>query len=101
MDSDRADERRAVIPLRVFPVLDVEHVTPKRLPPQVAAQIVRAYGETEVQINDTIPARRHALLVGHVVEQHADRCCVRSCVVARAFLRDCALVPVPAAAASA
>lgn len=86
MDSDRGDQH-AITPIRVHAVLDVEYVSPQRLPHDVAAQIVRNHGETTIQVNDTVPSAQWRAVAQHCRAEHDRGCYTRTCPFARAVLR--------------
>lgn len=88
---------RAVVALRAHHVLDVEWVTAKRLPPEVTAQVIRAYGETEVQVNDLVPFSGLRDTARHTVEHHIVGCYTRACPYARMLMREVAARAVAAA----
>lgn len=57
------------------------------LPDGMAARLIRAFGETEVQVSDVLPRRLHRTIARHTLEAHGDACTVVSCVAARTWLR--------------
>lgn len=74
-------------PRRIYGLLDHAPIVPAALDVGTAAQIVRAYGRAEIQVNDLLPPVIHQAIGHHIVSRHRDFCHARACSVAAAWLR--------------
>lgn len=58
------------------------------LPAGVAARIIRAYGEVEIQVSCAVAPANRRDAGRHVIESHYDICASEDCLAARGWLRN-------------
>lgn len=88
-DIDRPASRSVgQAPIYLREARNLLYVEAETLTGGTAARVLRIYGETEIQVNRTIPPRQRRAVARHVLKHHDDgRCVTATCLAAQGWLK--------------
>lgn len=73
-------------PIHIWHDVDAHRVVPARLSEGTAAQVVRAYGDYEVQISSILAPSLWLVVAQHAMARHPGGCYSAYCLQARGWL---------------
>lgn len=98
-ERDRDAAVAQVVPISFLETRRPYRIVAERLGDDMAAQVIEAYGEVVIQIDQAIPSRLRRSVAKHAIETHGHgECLARDCLAARAWLEPLRAVTVNATA---